>query len=45
MFLRPQTLYGIADSPAGLAAWMLDHDALSYEDIAQRLRRTTPSAT
>ena len=23
---RPQTLYGIADSPVGLAAWMLDHD-------------------
>jgi pimeloyl-ACP methyl ester carboxylesterase len=34
MQLRPQTLYGIADSPAGLAAWMLDHDARSYEDIA-----------
>src|SRR5207247_3016375 len=24
---RPQTLYAIADSPVGLAAWMLDHDA------------------
>ena len=24
---RPQTLYGIVDSPVGLAAWMLDHDA------------------
>src|SRR5438309_6464258 len=23
---RPQTLYGVADSPIGLAAWMLDHD-------------------
>ena len=23
---RPQTLYGIADSPVGLAAWILDHD-------------------
>jgi pimeloyl-ACP methyl ester carboxylesterase len=33
MLLRPQTLYGIADSPAGLAAWMVDHDARSYEDI------------
>ena len=32
---RPQTLYGIADSPVGLAAWMLDHDALSYELIAR----------
>lgn len=27
---RPQTLYGIEDSPVGLAAWMLDHDARSY---------------
>jgi pimeloyl-ACP methyl ester carboxylesterase len=34
MNLRPQTLYGLADSPAALAAWMLDHDAKSYEDIA-----------
>ena len=34
MSLRPQTLYGLADSPANLAAWMLDHDAQSYEDIA-----------
>jgi pimeloyl-ACP methyl ester carboxylesterase len=31
---RPQTLYGLADSPAALAAWMLDHDARSYDDIA-----------
>jgi pimeloyl-ACP methyl ester carboxylesterase len=30
---RPQTLYGIADSPVGLAAWMLDHDERSYELI------------
>ena len=35
MNLRPQTLYGLADSPAALAAWMLDHDARSYEDIAK----------
>jgi pimeloyl-ACP methyl ester carboxylesterase len=28
---RPQTLYGIEDSPIGLAAWMLDHDIRSYE--------------
>ena len=34
MGLRPQTLYGLADSPAQLAAWMLDHDAQSYQDIA-----------
>jgi pimeloyl-ACP methyl ester carboxylesterase len=26
MAARPQTLYGIADSPVGLAAWLLDHD-------------------
>jgi pimeloyl-ACP methyl ester carboxylesterase len=32
---KPQTLYGIADSPVGLAAWMLDHDARSYEMIAR----------
>jgi len=34
MGLRPQTLYGIADSPVGLAAYFLDHDARSYELIA-----------
>ena len=28
---RPQTLYGIEDSPIGLAAWILDHDIRSYE--------------
>jgi pimeloyl-ACP methyl ester carboxylesterase len=32
---RPQTMYGLADSPAALAAWMLDHDAYSLEDIAK----------
>ena len=32
---RPQTLYGIADSPVGLAAWMIDHDVASYELIAR----------
>jgi pimeloyl-ACP methyl ester carboxylesterase len=35
MTLRPQTLYAIADSPVGLAAWMLDHDARSYSLIAR----------
>jgi pimeloyl-ACP methyl ester carboxylesterase len=35
---RPQTLYGLADSPAALAAWMLDHDAYSLEDIASAFR-------
>jgi pimeloyl-ACP methyl ester carboxylesterase len=32
---RPQTLYGIEDSPVGLAAWMLDHDASSLALIAR----------
>jgi pimeloyl-ACP methyl ester carboxylesterase len=32
---HPQTLYGIADSPVGLAAWFLDHDLRSYELIAR----------
>ncbi|MER8692880.1 epoxide hydrolase [Mesorhizobium opportunistum] len=32
---RPQTLYALADSPIGLAAWMLDHDARSYDLIAR----------
>jgi pimeloyl-ACP methyl ester carboxylesterase len=34
MALHPQTLYGLADSPIALAAWMVDHDARSYEDIS-----------
>lgn len=32
---RPQTLYGIVDSPAGLASWILDHDARSGELMAR----------
>ena len=35
MGLRPQTLYGIVDSPIGLAAYFLDHDARSYALIAR----------
>jgi pimeloyl-ACP methyl ester carboxylesterase len=35
MGLRPQTLYGIADSPVGLAGYFLDHDARSYALIAR----------
>ncbi len=34
---RPQTLYAIADSPVGLAVWMLDHDARSYALIARAI--------
>jgi pimeloyl-ACP methyl ester carboxylesterase len=44
---RPQTLYGIADSPVGLAAWLLDHndaDGQPAAAIAEALNRTT-SAT
>lgn len=32
---RPQTLYGIADSPVGLAAWIIDHDIWTYKLIAR----------
>jgi pimeloyl-ACP methyl ester carboxylesterase len=35
MGTHPQSLYGIADSPVGLAAWMLDHDATSLALIAR----------
>ena len=34
MGTRPQTMYGLADSPVALAAWMINHDAASYQDIA-----------
>ncbi|MEP6743520.1 MAG: epoxide hydrolase family protein [bacterium] len=37
MALRPQTLYAIADSPVGLAAWILDHDADSYAMLARAI--------
>jgi pimeloyl-ACP methyl ester carboxylesterase len=32
---HPQALYGIADSPVGLAAWMLDHDSTSLALISR----------
>jgi pimeloyl-ACP methyl ester carboxylesterase len=35
MLAHPQTLYGLADSPVALAAWMIDHDVASYEHIAK----------
>jgi pimeloyl-ACP methyl ester carboxylesterase len=35
MATHPQTLYGIADSPVGLAAWLLDHDATSLALISR----------
>jgi pimeloyl-ACP methyl ester carboxylesterase len=45
MGLRPQTLYGIADSPVGLAAWMLDHDAASYDLIVRVFNGETEGLT
>ena len=42
---RPQTLYGIADSPIGLAAWFLDHDMLSYQMIARAFDGETEGLT
>src|SRR5919107_605872 len=47
MAARPQTLYGIADSPVGLAAWLLDHndaDGQPAAAVTSALSRTT-SAT
>ncbi|MFF5294251.1 epoxide hydrolase family protein [Paractinoplanes globisporus] len=35
MGTRPQTMYGLADSPVSLASWMINHDAASYRDIAE----------
>ena len=35
MAAHPQTLYGLADSPVALAAWMIDHDVASYGHIAR----------
>ena len=34
---RPQTLYAIADSPVGLAAWMLDHDDAQLRQLIARV--------
>ena len=45
MGLRPQTLYGIADSPVGLAAYFLDHDAWSYAMIARVFNGVTEGLT
>jgi pimeloyl-ACP methyl ester carboxylesterase len=45
MGLRPQTLYGIADSPVGLAAYFLDHDARSYELIVRAFDGKTEGLT
>jgi len=45
MGLRPQSLYGISDSPIGLAGWILDHDARSYELIARVFAGQTEGLT
>jgi pimeloyl-ACP methyl ester carboxylesterase len=45
MSLRPQTLYGLADSPVGLAGWMLDHDIRSYELITRVFEGQTEGLT
>jgi len=42
---RPQTLYGLVDSPVGLAAWMIDHDARSQEMIARVFDGTAEGLT
>jgi pimeloyl-ACP methyl ester carboxylesterase len=42
---RPQTLYGLEDSPVGLAAWMLDHDAASEALIARVFDGATEGLT
>ena len=45
MGLRPQSLYGIADSPVGLAAYFLDHDARSYAMISRAFDGQTEGLT
>jgi len=45
MGLRPQTLYAMADSPVGLAAYFLDHDARSYELIKRVFNGQTEGLT
>jgi pimeloyl-ACP methyl ester carboxylesterase len=42
---RPQTIYGMEDSPVGLAAWLVDHDVRSYELIARVFNGETEGLT
>src|SRR4029450_10331952 len=42
MAAPPQTLYGLADSPVALAAWMIDHDVASYGHIAKLFVHSSP---
>ena len=45
MSSRPQTLYGLMDSPVGLAPWMIDHDARSEELITRAFDGETEGLT
>ena len=45
MAAHPQTLYGLADSPVALAAWMIDHDVTSYGHIVKLFLDGSPTAT
>jgi hypothetical protein len=45
MAMRPQTLYGLADSPVALAAWMIDHDAEQLRGHRAAFVDGSPSAT
>jgi len=40
---RPQSIYGVADSPIALAAWMIDHDTDAYLKIARAFVDKQPS--
>jgi len=42
MAAHPQTLYGLADSPVALAAWMIDHDVASYGHIVKLFLKGEP---
>jgi pimeloyl-ACP methyl ester carboxylesterase len=42
MAAHPQTLYGLADSPIALAAWMIDHDVASYGHIVKLFMDNEP---
>ncbi|HKI01165.1 MAG TPA: alpha/beta fold hydrolase [Thermoanaerobaculia bacterium] len=45
MAARPQTLYGIADSPIGLAAWLLDHNDADGQPAAAVLSALTRASS
>jgi pimeloyl-ACP methyl ester carboxylesterase len=45
MAARPQTLYGIADSPVGLAAWLLDHNDADGQPAAAVVAALTRSTS